>query len=867
MDQKPASSFSGRTRERKTKSAVLVANKLAATVITVGGISTVLAVTLVCVFLFSVAIPIFFPSKISGPEHYPTAIRLNEGDLPLQRLVVNEYQTMSVAVTQTGQLLVSHLRDGKLIFRKPLFGERIPNDVRFVADTFVGGFEDGAIQTGNIRFSTDYIEPDDIPAEVKASLGGGSVAFRDGVLERTSEQQYRLQTVSIDLNPPAVLEEGASIQRVDISLKNNNPVVAAVSASGNLHLKEISSRYNMLTDKTVVDLYGGSLKLGDAERPLPAFVRLAGLGDNVFLAWPDGRMIRVDARQIEEMQVMEVVNLLEDGRGEVTLVEFLVGKTSLVVGDDQGHVSVWFRVKPEDARTGDGALLVRAHDLDRIPGKVTAFSASRLSRQIAVADDRGHLHIYYVTNRRTLGRLTESTLEGNVYGLAMSPKNDGLFAWGPGGFYKWKLDIPHPEINLQQLFGKVWYEGYNEPDHVWQSSSGTDDFEPKYGLMPLIFGTIKATLYSLLIGVPLAILAALYTSEIMQPKLRSKVKPTIEMMASLPSVVLGFLAALVIAPLAEDHVPALLAAFVVLPFTLLLGAHLWQLLSHDLNAKLNVLRVPAMLVALWLGVYLAGWVGPWTEKTFFLGDIKLWLSTREGSGTGGWMMLLMPASGIFMLYANARWVTPVFKRRFATAPRMTFVLVDLARFLISSLLAFLFAWMLSALVAGAGFDPRGSYIDTYVQRNALIVGFIMGFAIIPIIYTLCEDALSAVPETLRAASLGAGATPWQTAVRIIIPTAASGFFSAVMIGFGRAVGETMIVLMAAGNTALMEWNVFNGFRTLSANIAVELPEAVKDSTHYRMLYLAALSLFVMTFVLNSLAETIRQRFRKRAFDL
>jgi len=154
MDQKPASSFSGRTRERKTKSAVLVANKLAATVITVGGISTVLAVTLVCVFLFSVAIPIFFPSKISGPEHYPTAIRLNEGDLPLQRLVVNEYQTMSVAVTQTGQLLVSHLRDGKLIFRKPLFGERIPNDVRFVADTFVGGFEDGAIQTGNIRFST-----------------------------------------------------------------------------------------------------------------------------------------------------------------------------------------------------------------------------------------------------------------------------------------------------------------------------------------------------------------------------------------------------------------------------------------------------------------------------------------------------------------------------------------------------------------------------------------------------------------------------------------------------------------------------------------------------------------------------------------
>src|SRR6185436_17755563 len=108
----------------------------------------------------------------------------------------------------------------------------------------------------------------------------------------------------------------------------------------------------------------------------------------------------------------------------------------------------------------------------------------------------------------------------------------------------------------------------------------------------------------------------------------------------------------------------------------------------------------------------------------------------------------------------------------------------------------------------------------------------------------------------RSASLGAGATPWQTATRIIIPTAMSGLFSAVMIGVGRAVGETMIVLMAAGNTAEISWNIFNGFRTLSANIAVELPEAAKDSTHYRTLFLAALVLFAMTFVLNTVAEVV-----------
>src|SRR4029434_5148673 len=109
----------------------------------------------------------------------------------------------------------------------------------------------------------------------------------------------------------------------------------------------------------------------------------------------------------------------------------------------------------------------------------------------------------------------------------------------------------------------------------------------------------------------------------------------------------------------------------------------------------------------------------------------------------------------------------------------------------------------------------------------------MVFAILPIIYTIADDALTSVPEHLRSASLGASATPWQTAVRIVIPTAMSGLFSAVMIGLGRAVGETMIVLMSGGNTPVRDMNIFNGFRTLSANIAVELPEAPVNTTHFR----------------------------------
>jgi phosphate transport system permease protein len=151
----------------------------------------------------------------------------------------------------------------------------------------------------------------------------------------------------------------------------------------------------------------------------------------------------------------------------------------------------------------------------------------------------------------------------------------------------------------------------------------------------------------------------------------------------------------------------------------------------------------------------------------------------------------------------------------------------------------------------------------YDQRNSLVVGLAMGFAVIPIIFTIAEDSFSSVPQHLSAASLALGASRWQTATRVVLPTASPGIFSAIMIGFGRAVGETMIVLMATGNTPVLDWSIFNGMRTLSANIAVEVPEAPSGGTLYRTLFLAGLALFVMTFVVNTLAEVVRQRLRER----
>ncbi|MCA8916876.1 MAG: ABC transporter permease subunit, partial [Planctomycetes bacterium] len=151
----------------------------------------------------------------------------------------------------------------------------------------------------------------------------------------------------------------------------------------------------------------------------------------------------------------------------------------------------------------------------------------------------------------------------------------------------------------------------------------------------------------------------------------------------------------------------------------------------------------------------------------------------------------------------------------------------------------------------------------FEQSNSMIVGFAMGFAVIPIIYTIAEDALNSVPNQLRAASLACGASRWQTTMRVVMPAAVAGIFSGIVIGLGRALGETMIVVMAAGGTPVTDFQPLSGFRSLAAAIAIEMPEAPQGGTLYRTLFLAGFLLFCMTFVINTVAEGVRIRLRKK----
>ena len=317
---------------------------------------------------------------------------------------------------------------------------------------------------------------------------------------------------------------------------------------------------------------------------------------------------------------------------------------------------------------------------------------------------------------------------------------------------------PTRRSRLKTVFGKVWYEGYSKPEYVWQSTGGTDDFEAKFSLTPLIYGTLKGTFYALLFAVPLALLAATYVSEFMHPTVKGYVKPVVEIMAALPE--------------RGSRIPRRAVA----------GPHDRARRARALPAAARPDRAAS-------------------SSRSRRGARSRWrMRGRFKTGTEVFLLLPVVIAGAWIAFALGGLVEATPARRRAIA-----------------------GWLLSALGL------------TYDQRNSLVVGVAMGFAVIPIIFTIAEDSLANVPQHLRAGSLALGANRWQTALRIVLPTASPGIFSAIMIGFGRAVGETMIVLMATGNTPVMDWSIFNGFRALSANIAVELPEAPEGGTLFRVL--------------------------------
>ncbi|MFO0948415.1 MAG: ABC transporter permease [Planctomycetota bacterium] len=871
MNQKQG--FTGRARKRQTRWSVRVADRAARSLITIGGIGTIVAVSTIFVFLAWVVVPLFLPAS-SEPFPVIPLSKESAGGGEVLHVAMDEQQVMGMLVRNNGVIESFRTNDGELLERRALFDGRKITSSSFSIDgtSAAFGFEDGSISLAKFMFVASFHPTAELPQEYRGMQIGERKIWNQGVVQRIDDEQFRLHSLKVEIGASVSSSAKSPITLLDHSIRASGTILASYAGDGRVRIALLKERKNAITGKKTSGRAESEIVLEESVKP--SSVLVSGLGDNVYILESKGRMLRYDTRNPAKPVLRESLPLFANGQGsgtQVTAAGFLVGKTTLVIGNSAGGIEAWFPAKSESAETGDGTRMIRAHEFEPRGSAVRSLASSARTRLMAAGFDDGQVQILHVTTGRWIHAVVAEDLNTDkpmpILQVAMAPKDDGFLALADRVISRWSFNPRHPEVTMASLLTPVWYEGYEHPAHVWQSTGGTDQFEPKLGLLPLIFGTIKATVYCMLFGVPLAILGAIHTSEFLTMRAKMRIKPAIELMASLPSVVLGFLAAIVFAPIIEQAVPITIAAFFTVPLAFLLGAFFWQFLPQGVAIRLARFRLAFVIVCLPIGVAAAALLGPVIDRVLFAGDIKLWLDHQRGSGASGWFLLFLPLSAAATMLFMANRVNPWFRRISAGWSRSRCAAGDLLRFLAATALTVLLACVATAILASMGLDPRGSVVGTYVQRNALVVGFVMGFAVIPIIYTIAEDALSTVPEHLRSASLGAGATVWQTTVRIIIPTAMSGLFSAVMVGLGRAVGETMIVLMAAGNTPIMDWNIFNGFRTLSANIAVELAEAVRDSTHYRTLFLASFALFLLTFVLNTVAEIVRLRFRKRAYEL
>ncbi|MBL0669790.1 ABC transporter permease subunit [Aeromonas hydrophila] len=733
------------SRKRRIK------DKLAKYGVTTGGALVLVALLLIFFYLLYVVKPIF-----NGATMEPTA----SFTLPVAGktawLGVEEQNEIGYRFSDKGQVNFFAVQgDGKVKVGQVLGQAQVKGDITAVAPPAPGqkliayGFADGKAQVVQPYFKVSY------PNDVR-------------VIEPSLQSPFGEEPVVVD-------PQGKALTLMVFEATKDKMATAAVTADGRGVMAVMNGEENFLSGDIEWSAQNYSIP------SLPRHVDQMLLTPNLRILFVrEGNRLSVyDIHNLNDISLRDVMEI-NAPNANVTRVELLSGASSLLVGNDNGVISQWFEVARDGKRQ-----FTQIRDF-KGDGAVAQLTPEHFRKGFISADKEGTVSFFHATGETKL--LSEKVEGGALSALAISPRHNVLLMQQGDAFKLFAVENEHPEVTWSALWQQVWYEGYPEPQYVWQSTSASNDFEAKLSLVPLVFGTLKASFYAMVFAVPLGVAGAIYTAYFMSAGLRKYVKPTVEIMAALPTVILGFLAGLWLAPIIEGALPGVVLLLILLPMGMLLTALIWNYLPERGKSWLPegwhaILLIPVLLLIGW-GAFA---VSPLIENAFMHGDSRIWL-THE---------------------------------------------------------------------MGIKFD----------QRNSLVVGIAMGFAVIPTIFSIAEDAVFSVPKHLTQGSLALGATPWQTLSRVVILTASPGIFSAVMMGLGRAVGETMIVLMATGNTPIMDFSMFQGLRTLAANIAVEMPESEVGSSHYRVLFLAAFVLFVFTFLFNTLAEFIRQRLREKYSSL
>ncbi|WP_392385698.1 ABC transporter permease subunit [Marinomonas primoryensis] len=729
-------------RHRKIRA---LKDRMAGMGIAVGGSSVILAVLLICFYLLYEVAPLFSSASIDAEASY-TLPAEDQGESLY--LTTEEQAEVGMRVTSNGSIVFFSVADGSVIDTvKNLRTEKV-TAFAVESDTsrlMAFGYEDGKA----LIVKHDY-----------------RISYPDSKRKITPVVEYPYGEDAVDVTDFA-------IRKLTLRDGSDSLTMAAIGDTSSA-ITKVTKDVNFITEE---------VELSEQSEPLPfvpdvASMLLSGNQRYLYVATRSGAMSEFDLRDFDNIELKNELSLFKDDATKLVSMSYLLGKSSIMVADSSGRVSQWFNVRNDETNE---EKLTFIRDVKQ-PVALVDLAMEQRRKGFATLDERGLVAIYNATSTRQV--LNEKLSDNSARLISFAPRANGLLLEDSKGLHFFRVDNEHPEVSWSSLWGKVWYEGYQEPTYTWQSSAANNDFEPKYSLMPLAFGTLKAAFYAMLMAVPLAICGAIYTAYFMAPALRRKIKPVIELMEALPTVILGFLAGLFFAPFLEENLVATFSILVVLPVGILLFAYLWSRLPQQIRWLVPegwqpLVLIPVVVFLAWFCLALS----PIVELNVFDGNVRGWITNDLGI--------------------------------------------------------------------------------TFDQRNALVVGFAMGFAVIPTIFSITEDAIFSVPKSLTQGSLALGATYWQTMTRVVLPTASPGIFSAIMIGMGRAVGETMIVLMATGNTPIMDVNIFEGMRTLAANLAVEVPESEVGSSHYRILFLAAFVLFIFTFIVNTIAETVRQHLRKK----
>ncbi len=720
-----------------------------------GGVSVIIAIVLIAFYLLYVVIPMFKSAEIESIASYSLPGNANTKSL---MYAMEEQREVALRIDE----------QGKAVFFATVTGEiRKSIDLNIPLDLSIT-----AVAAG-----------DQTEKMIGLGLSDGSVLFFQHNYDVSYPDDVRLITPFISFpfgeTPIQLNKAGESIKQLSVQYDGEQATLVAHGSRAQINLVSLIKEESMLSDE---------IKISREESVIPVDtgdiveLRIDIEQREMYVADKLGNIYFYNISNKTEPRLIQKVRAVEDDI-TITAVEFLAGGISILVGDTTGQIAQWFPVRDDE----NNYTLQKIRTFNKQKSSITEIAPEHSRKGFVAIDESGEMGIYHTTAHRTV--LLEQIDDHVLNAIVLSPRaNAALIENDKAQLQFWHFHNEHPEISWQSIWGKVWYESRDKPEYVWQSSSASSDFEPKFSLTPLAFGTFKAAFYAMMFAIPLAILGAMYTAYFMAPKMRQVVKPTIEIMEALPTVILGFLAGLWLAPFVELHLPGMFIMIFCVPLSIVFAAAVWEFIPDNIKHKVPegweaALLIPVVIIAVCFSVLISQPV----ENLLFGGNLPLWLSQELGI--------------------------------------------------------------------------------TYDQRNSMVVGFAMGFAVIPTIFSISEDAVYSVPKHLTTGSLALGATPWQTMMRVVLLTASPGIFSAIMIGLGRAVGETMIVVMATGNTAIMDMSIFEGFRALSANIAVEMPETEVNSTHYRILFLGALVLFAVTFLFNTIAEVVRQRLRTKYSSL